>query len=844
MKRIMILIGILGVVILAACAATSTYTPSSTSPTLTGSVFLARNSDGAETVLIPSGSYTMGAADSDTAALTDEKPLHAVTLSAFYIYKQEVTNSMYGNCVAAGACPAVTDLRTDLTDYASGAEFADYPVVGVDWNMADAYCTWVGGRLPTEAEWEAAARGMEGRLYPWGSDPATCDIAGMQGCSVKQQPFQDGSFARGDTPLKLRDMGGNVWEWVNDWFSPTFYSESPSVNPVGPWTADTKVVRGGGWDSPAGDLRSTARLSGDPYLSFKDVGFRCVANPLPVYANFEKPKDTHTKKDGCSVSIKDPACKPDDKTWKASWGWGGNYCPDEKGSLKFTLQADNNFGGTYQVTVNGDPATCLAYSAVGFNWLDCVATLKSSKVGDPIMIHGQVIAPDGSKPAWAAYDKSTKVSTICSKPDAPADALWDIVPFCPDKTEMTTQITSSLPYTLTKATIQGVDMSCFAIPYGNVNLCTNTPPPFPLRPDGTGYYSYHVEGVGGDGKPFAFDKEVDAPVCSTGGEKPTFTFSATCQGASPAILDIRYTPSTLIIPLVMDTAGTPLSCAPSGPGEMECSGGFIGSTGDMSYSLIYLPDGSTPVFVSFSLPAPAGCAKPPMTEKPLFSLTATCDPKGGYLVTLEYVPVEIKITGVYDKAFSPLTCTVLGGGEMKCNDTSGDVMLEYAVGFKYPSGDSSVYYAPDFAAPTDCTKPPVSEGWKLSKVECVDGSATDSIDFLVDVPVMGSSFVYAHVEDLVVGTYSCASTSFPNQVYCLGARPYKATGDLSVQATYFDASFLNHSFSEWSSLLPKGTCITPTLPPPVTTNPCSQYTVNTCPNDNTCHIVGSDCVPY
>ncbi len=126
-----------------------------------------------------------------------------------------------------------------------------------------------------------------------------------------------------------------------------------------------------------------------------------------------------------------------------------------------------------------------------------------------------------------------------------------------------------------------------------------------------------------------------------------------------------------------------------------------------------------------------------MTEKPLFSLTATCDPKGGYLVTLEYVPVEIKITGVYDKAFSPLTCTVLGGGEMKCNDTSGDVMLEYAVGFKYPSGDSSVYYAPDFAAPTDCTTPPVSEGWKLSKVECVDGSTTDSIDFLVDVRRVG-----------------------------------------------------------------------------------------------------------
>ena len=929
-------IGFLVVLGLSAC--TLFGAPTTTTSTLApgSSPITPRNSDGAEMVLIKVGTYTIGAAESDTAARADEKPVHQVTLSDFYIYKQEVTNAMYSKCVAAGVCQAVDILRPDLADYANSTDTVDFPVVGVDWNMAKTYCAWAGGRLPTEAEWEAAARGTEARVYPWGSTTPSCDTAGMQGCSVKSQPFKDGSFAKGDTPLTLRDMGGNVWEWVNDWYSPTSYAESVSTDPVGPWTATTKVVRGGGWDSGTVDLRATARLSGDPYLSYKDVGFRCVANPLMVYANFDKTVDKHDKKTGCSV-ISDPTCKPSDSSPTASWEPKGYECPIDKGIFRFDIQAENSFGGTYTFTVNGTPATCLAFTSAGATLFKCTVTLPTLAVGDPVRILGVIHAPDGSVADWATLDWNFKLSETCSKPGSPVGYSLGVSVSCPASDgKQQVDFTSSLPFTLSTAKNNSVDLTCTGTDFFRHYSCNSLPPPPTPRTDGTFFYDIHGEGIGPDGKAFVQDWTVDPPVCPSSLKTPSFTLEATCQGGSPANLHVLYTPTSMIILSIVDNTGTPLVCDMVAPGELKCSGGLVGSDGMFHYSMVYSPDGATADFLDFSVPAPDGCVKPPTVEPPKFYMSAACNPKGGYLVSLEYVPVEYTILGVYDGTMSPLACTSLLPGEMSCNDSSSYPVLEYYIWYKSPTGESNVSTYPDITAPTDCatpptsstpifflsttcdpkggtlvaieyaptdititnvldgagrpltctgyvgelqcndsygatvleyaieyttssgasniypapditaptgcpTPPPTSTGWKLSQVECVAGGASDSIDFLVDVPVEGSSFVFAHVEDSLVGTYSCASTSTPNQVYCLGARPSLATVDLLAQATYFDATSLTHYFSEWPSLLPKGTCFIPTPLPPA---PCSQYNDQTCPNDNTCHLVGTDCVPY
>ena len=172
------------------------------------------NTDGALTVWVPGGTYLIGSTDSDPAALPHEMPQHEVTLSGYNIYTHEVTNAMYQACVDAGACLPVTALRGDLADYADGSTYADYPVVGVDWHMANAYCTWANGRLPTEVEWEIAARGEDARTYPWGEDEASCMYASVLGCSKDELPFAVGAFANGNSPFEAWDMAGNVWEWT------------------------------------------------------------------------------------------------------------------------------------------------------------------------------------------------------------------------------------------------------------------------------------------------------------------------------------------------------------------------------------------------------------------------------------------------------------------------------------------------------------------------------------------------------------------------------------------------------------------------------------------------------
>ena len=222
--------------------------------------------------LIPGGPFEMGAAG--TQALEDERPLHRVTLDAFMMDVYEVTTSQYGAFLSATGRVAPW-----LWETVSVARHSDRPVIGVDWHDADAYCRWKGKRLPTEAEWEKAARGVDGRLYPWGNLVPTKEVANFAlgarfSYSQVLMPVQ--SYESGKSPFGLYQMAGNVGEWVSDWYSANYYERSPETNPSGPENGQFKVLRGGSWSDLPKYLLTYGRFKLPPETRNSYIGFRCA----------------------------------------------------------------------------------------------------------------------------------------------------------------------------------------------------------------------------------------------------------------------------------------------------------------------------------------------------------------------------------------------------------------------------------------------------------------------------------------------------------------------------------------------------------------------------------------
>jgi len=246
--------------------------------------------DGMTQILIPEGTFFMGGMD--VYRENDELPVREVLMRTFWMDQVEVTNGMYNLCVQSGDCRPPMQLRSDnRKEYFGNPDFQDYPVVYVTWSDANAYCQWAGRRLPTEAEWERAARGDDKRNYPWGDEPPNEYNSNSQ--NFVSDTSRVGSYAEGASPFGILDMGGNVWEWVADRYRPDYYRRSPAENPAGPAEDEVfnsmRVIRGGSFQDDGNFLRLANRnamegpnLKAQPdeetYFgkSSNKVGFRCA----------------------------------------------------------------------------------------------------------------------------------------------------------------------------------------------------------------------------------------------------------------------------------------------------------------------------------------------------------------------------------------------------------------------------------------------------------------------------------------------------------------------------------------------------------------------------------------
>lgn len=243
--------------------------------------------DGAPMVLVPGGKFLMGSKEGDGA--NDEHPIHEVYLDNFYIDQYEVSVKRYSHFLNKTSHPNPSEAKRDL--WGPNARMASWegvdlkrdaqkPIVDIDWNSAKSYCQWAGKRLPTEAEWEKAARGSDGRTYPWGRARPESHIANFKNWGPhpiyahKLHPID--SFEQGKSPYGAYNMGGNAPEWVADWYARDYYKVSPKKNPQGPLTGERKVYRGGSYTGQFWEMRSALRQAVFPAGFAYEMGVRCA----------------------------------------------------------------------------------------------------------------------------------------------------------------------------------------------------------------------------------------------------------------------------------------------------------------------------------------------------------------------------------------------------------------------------------------------------------------------------------------------------------------------------------------------------------------------------------------
>ncbi len=225
--------------------------------------------DGMTQMYVPEGEFIMGNNRDPNAK---EYPEHPIYLDAFWMDKVEVTNAMYDDCVNSGECFAPVPR---LNPYYGKWAYRNLPVVYVNWHGAEKYCSWAGRRLPTEAEWEKAARGTDMRYFTWGNFQANPRLANFAETLIGE-PLPAYRYPLGASPYGVLNMGGNVREWVSDWFSNKYYLNSPYKNPTGPETGTERSLRGGAYDANDDDITTFRRFRHEPDSAGLSRGFRCA----------------------------------------------------------------------------------------------------------------------------------------------------------------------------------------------------------------------------------------------------------------------------------------------------------------------------------------------------------------------------------------------------------------------------------------------------------------------------------------------------------------------------------------------------------------------------------------
>ncbi len=255
---------------------TATDTPTPT-PTIAPGAVLTSTVDGMVLRYVPAGEFYMGSSrQTDPDAVKNEQPQRSVFVNAFWIDQTEVTNAQFETCVTAGVCTQPTSSR-----YVD-PRYGNYPVVTVTWFQASDYCAWAGRRLPTEAEWEKAARGTGSkRIWPWGNNAPNGRLANYN--KSQTNTVAVGSYPGGASPYGALDMAGNAWEWVSDYYAEDYYQTTSeagiNTDPTGPKEGFFRVTRGGAYLSDATYIRLAVRLETSPVRVAGYIGFRCVRAP-------------------------------------------------------------------------------------------------------------------------------------------------------------------------------------------------------------------------------------------------------------------------------------------------------------------------------------------------------------------------------------------------------------------------------------------------------------------------------------------------------------------------------------------------------------------------------------